>query len=226
MHLLLFGGLVLIGLFWQARLVQNLVSNQLLWAKHMRESLTFFGFPLMVVALGKLLGAGFFQSLAIPALIIYLLAPILILTSTSWKELQENPSSATAVVLPLFLGSLIAMGATLQAVFEWQATSSGPKLFEFAAVNEVALNALAFAFLFQVKALFSPIVVCINVAWSGFIYLKTGNVEPLSAMENMLLLVLQPAQAASAAPWYVGLMFVLAAVATLGEALKAASNFE
>lgn len=178
-----------------------------------------------MVIWGKLLDASFMQSMAIPALLCFVAPMLEALTVTRRESIRENPSFAVSVILPCILASMIALGAALQAVFIWQ-SSAGPTAVEFASVNAAVLNALAFGLLFQAKALLSPLVVCVNLAWSGFGYFTTGKIEVWSAMESLLLLVLEPASAASAAPWYVALLFVFAAVSTFGDALKSALAFE
>lgn len=225
MHLMIFGTLVIIGLLWQAKLFQKLLATPNMWSKHLSDWPQSLALPFLAVVWGKLLNAPLMQMMAIPALLCYVVQMLDALTSTGRAELKKNPSFAASVTLPSILASTIAIGAALQAIFIWQSATASAAM-EFSRVNNAVLNAIAFGLLFQVKALFSPIIVCINLAWTVFTYLTTGNVEVWSAMENLLLLVLEPASAASAAPWYVALMFALAAFSTFGDVLKSASALD
>lgn len=170
-------------------------------------------------------GASSLQSMAIPALLYYLGPMFAAITSIGRRELSENACFSASVIIPCILGTLIALGASLEAIFVWYSAAEST-MESFSSVNVAVLNALAFGLLFQAKALLSPLVVCINLAWSAFVYVTTGKVEVWSAMENLLQLVLEPAAAASAAPWYVALMFALAVGSTFGDALESAAGLK
>lgn len=225
MHLFIFGILVTMGLVWQFQLAERLRSAPHLWSKHLAHWPQNLVFPFAAVVWGKLFDAQYFHLMALPALLCYAVPMLEAVTSIDREELKAHPGFSASIILPCILASLIAIGASLQAMFTWISAAEAEAV-PFSTVNHAVLNALAFGLLFQLKALFSPIIVCTNVAWTGFIYLKSGEVEIWSAMENLLLLVLEPAAAASAAPWYVALIFVVAAVSTFGDALKAAADFD
>jgi hypothetical protein len=225
MHLLIFGLLITIGVLWQAVLVQKLLAKRELWSTHLSGWPQHVAFPFFVLVWSKLPSASFLQSMAIPTLLYYLGPMFEAITSIGKRDLRENACFSVSVIIPCILGSIIALGASMQAIFVWYSAADST-MANFSSVNVAVLNALAFGLLFQAKALLSPLVVCVNLAWSGFVYVTTGKVEVWSAMENLLQLVLEPAAAVSAAPWYVALMFVLAVGSTFGDALESAAGLQ
>ena len=226
MKFIVFGILVFIGFIWQARLFQRLAGAHRLWRTFDSTYLAPLLFIAIVIQSDPQDHYSIAARLAMFALIVYVSTSILACIELFALNISSYPAFATNVFAPFVLGSVIATGVALSALFDELGSYETILSLSNPAFNTAIIHGIIFALLFQLKTFLAPMVVCINLAWVIYSYLNTGTMAIWSMMENILLLIMEPAAAASAAPWYTLFFAILALTATGWDFLRSAEELD
>ncbi len=218
MEFLALGTLILGGFLWQCLLIQKLCLASSLWRPVWGQFVISAPLLILLVTIGKLDGGAFAY------LAIYLVGGLVVVLSWPLSELRAYPAFCVSFAVPMVFAAIVAMGVALNATFLIMAPPLTVSSSSSIDLNQMVISGLLFSVIFQVKSLVSPMVVCINLAWGIHSYMSRGQFALWDIMQNTLLIIMEPAAAASTAPWYTFIFAVLALIATGWDILRSASD--